>query len=55
MKESKFFNMVVSKRTRIVKELNGYNPFTIDDKFFKLHDTKDLLDKYISMHVSKHN
>lgn len=55
MKESKLFNAIVSERTKIVKKLNGYNPFTIDEEFFKLHDTKDKMDNYISKHVSKYN
>ena len=55
MKESKLFNASVSERTKIVKKLNGYNPFTIDEEFFKLHDTKDKIDNYISKHVSKYN
>lgn len=55
MKESKLFNAIVSERTKIVKKLNGYNPFTIDEEFFKLHDTKDKMDTYISKHISKYN
>ena len=55
MKESKLFNAIVSERTKIVKKLNGYNPFTIDEEFFKLHDTKDKMDNYINKHISKYN
>ena len=55
MKESKLFNTIVSERTKIVRKLNRYNPFTIDDEFFKLHDAKDKIDNYISKHVSKYN
>ena len=55
MKESKLFNIIVSERTKIVKKLNGYNPFTIDERFFKLYDIKDKIDNCISKHISRYN
>ena len=55
MKESKLLDIIISERTKIVRKINGYNPFTIDERFFKLYDIKDKIDNCISKHISRYN